>query len=94
MTANKSKDGAMRFTVAIKVRIGRQDIIDAIGWQYVTYGDSLPKTRRKALSLVRQARSKDGESIWTWQEDTLVVTPALWNSVAACVDGLFPELLT
>ena len=93
MKATNSQDGIKRFMITIKIRIGRQDIIDCIGWQHITYGQEFPKTRREAIALVRDVRSKEGDSVWTWQEGD-EVTPALWRSVASCVDELFPELST
>ena len=89
MKATKSNDGLFRFTLSIKIRIGREDIIYCIGWHLMTYGSDLPKSRRETIALVRDVKIKEGIIEWGWQEE---VTPDMWKAVAACVDGLFPEL--
>lgn len=91
MKATRSKDGVMRYSVSVVVRIGRQEIIDCIGWNLVTYGHEFPTSKRAALKVVRDVRSKEGDSMWSWQEAE-EATPAKWREVAACVDKLFPEL--
>lgn len=93
MKPTRSKDGVMRYSMEISVRIGRQEIIDCIGWNWVTHGHELPTSKATALKTVRSVRSHEGDSVWSWQESG-EVTPAKWREVAACVDKLFPELRT
>lgn len=90
MKACKSKDGKMRYTIAIKYRIGRDVLIEAVAGQFYSAELNLadhqkPTTRKAVWEIARhyvRGYSPENENI----------TETAYDAAVETIDRLFPEL--
>jgi len=88
MKATKSQDGCRRFTVRVKHRVGRIDIINALRNHLDRSGEPMPRTRVHIMDAVRQVLVREGDTMWATAEDA----PDLTAEQLQIIDRAFPEL--
>jgi len=107
MKATLSKDGSLRFTVSFKRRVGLEDMIDSLGWQLIrssvnwhTVDDKAAAvatelknyhSRGKIVAAVKEAVSREGDSLWTWADDCSF-SAIVREQAQALILKKFPEL--
>ncbi len=89
MKATRSKDGELRFTVTVKHRVSRIDIVNAVRIHIETTGEPMPCGRVDIMDVVRRTISHEGDSMWTTAGDM----PELTAEQLATIDKAFPELV-
>ena len=91
MKATPSKDGCLRFTLLIRVRAGRVDLIDSICWA-VDRGrctfDGI-RNRVDVINIAKEAMGHGGAALWRITEE---VPDDMRDRATNLVNKLFPEL--
>ena len=86
----KSRDGVMRFTIRVAIRIGRQDAINILIGRYLK-GGALPESRAAAVQMIRDECHNYG--FFGDTDKAAMATEETKIDIARCIDDLFPEFL-